>query len=252
MQNHNLLFYSHFPKLLTIVLFSILSFNALFAQQPDEAKNCEQLNEWLSENTGEYAPLRGEKIKQETLLLQFYHNRSCTPAWSDAERELENAEALIEWLRNETTEPHHYHFDRIEERYTEIIAIYLPVGLFDHEELSPFDVWLTDAALRYMYETAAGGATLGDEEETELLRLLDSALEKGEIAEIFGKLHNEGLEGTQATTPLPDDKPVEGEANEQASGEEPSDEENEDAANDAEKYRMTMCHSALTIPICII
>ena len=169
------------------LLFTLLlGFQALSAQQ----NRCVQLNDWLIKGDGLYVhQLEGEFLHQYDWLVQLYDKeKDCRPLWYDSKNGFGKTDALIDVLQ-ETSTPVTYHLFTLLKLYANIKSVQLTVGLFDYEELTEFDVLMSDAALNYamnlVEEAQAKGSMPESINKDHITNALKKAIEQDEIKSFF-------------------------------------------------------------------
>jgi murein L,D-transpeptidase YcbB/YkuD len=178
-------------------LYHSLAFFLLFtlsvqAQQNSlpRADSCNELYMWLLSPGNR---LDGEQIYQPDLAITFYTDRNCQAAWYDPIAQFARIDSLMSIL-NRAQMPENTHYLYLERSLDEIQSFYVPLGLFDYQELYSIDVFLTDAALNYALQIVAesyGDESIAPEVSIALSNQLETALQKNQLSDFFEKLHTQ-------------------------------------------------------------
>jgi murein L,D-transpeptidase YcbB/YkuD len=106
-----------------------------------------------AETPGEIT-LHGEPLLAGSALSDFYLNRFFEPCWTEKSHPKQEAYAFLEFLEHvgdEGLDPHHYHFQVLEDSLQEIDR-----GAPDAEQLADFDLLMSDAFLVLASHLAKG------------------------------------------------------------------------------------------------
>ncbi len=200
-----------YPKIISYRAFLLIITLCVIQQLPAKAQqkqlvgadNCKVLNAWLLLGDSKEARLDGQTLYQPELLVQFYALQNCKPAWYDERTKTARIDTFLNVMHEaEMKKDNHIYY--LDYTYNEIKAFYLPLGLFNFDELYKIDVLLTDAALNYGLQLAfekQGDEEIGGEQSSLiLLKQLDMALKNNRLTEFIRNLRENGL--TAADAPL--------------------------------------------------
>lgn len=194
------------PFLAWMAMFIASSFS--LSAQNQEAITCNDLYQWvmLGENDKEH--LARHNLLQSKLLLTFYTQRNCQPAWYNPTVNFTTVDKVLNILEKDK-QPKTYRLYKIYEQYTDLQTIDLPMGLFQYEELTDVDVLITDAMLHYGYRLATKNAGVKDETDIglALVKALQEAVEQQKVSLLFQQLKS-GDWSRERTLVKNDDKEI--------------------------------------------
>lgn len=177
-----------------ILALSFLNYTAAYAQKNHlpQATTCSELYMWLLSPGNR---LDGEQIYQPDLGITFYSNRNCLPVWYDPIAQFSRVDSLMAIL-NRARMPENTHYLYLERSLDELQSFYVPLGLFDYQDLYTIDVFLTDAALNYALQITA--ANYGDEAIPQEVGIgisnqLSVAIQKNTLSDFFANLQSQEI-----------------------------------------------------------
>lgn len=185
---------AHIYQRLLLFIICIAMPAGLRAQKSNlqAAETCNELYIWIFSPNSR---IDNEPIYQPDLVITAYTDQNCRAFWYNSVQQLSLADTLLAQLY-QAQQPEHTHATYLEQLRNEIEAFYLPLGLFDYNELYTFDVLLTDAALhyalrivsdRYGDEAVPGGIGVW------VLNRLEAAIKTRQIGGFFEQLRQAEL-----------------------------------------------------------
>lgn len=128
--------------LLFINILLFCNFSLLSAQQNNEnIATCSVIDKLY-----EQKKIFEKELRHKDIIFQLYNNNECLPFWYSQAQGFTKVDSFLLKYKNDNTV---FHYDKINTIYNELKTLYLPVNVFDYNEITDLDLLLTDASLQY-------------------------------------------------------------------------------------------------------